>query len=70
MFTNQHGKPAPVRYLATDMAIEVAVSTAHEAQAIERFAKANGFACPAPQDARPVYHCIARTHPNGEVLWA
>ena len=63
-------RPAPVRYLAPDMAIEVSVKDEHEAKAVKDFAMANGFEVPAPPEARPVYHCTARTHANAEVLWA
>lgn len=61
--------PASVRYLLPNMAVDVAVSDAVQAQAVEAFALENGFEVPAPAEARPVYHCIARTHENGDVLW-
>lgn len=62
--------PADVSYQASDCAVKVRVTDLHQAQAIQAFAAANGFAFPAPPNARPVYFCSAKTHTNGEVLWA
>ena len=62
--------PADVTYKASDCAVAVRVTDMHQAEAVETFARQNQFACPAPSDARPVYHCAAKTHPNREVLWA
>lgn len=61
--------PQSVRYHASDCAVEVACATSAEADAVRAFAAASKFACPAPAEARPVYHCRAKTHANGEVLW-
>jgi hypothetical protein len=49
--------------------IAVHCATKGEVDAVTGFATANGFKTPAPEHARPVYHCNAKTHPNGEVLW-
>ena len=62
--------PAEVTYQASDCAVAVRVSDLNQARAVEDFARHQQFACPAPSDARPVYRCAAKTHPNGEVLWA
>lgn len=62
--------PADVTYRASDCAVAVRVTDLHQAKAVQSFAQQNNFACPAPSDVRPVYHCSAKTHPNSEVLWA
>ena len=49
--------------------IAVHCATKGEVEAVTGFATAMGFTSPAPEKARPVYHCNAKTHPNGEVLW-
>jgi hypothetical protein len=61
--------PQSVRYQASDCVVEVTCKTAYEADAVRQFASQSGFSCPAPAEARPVYHCRAKTHDNGEVLW-
>lgn len=58
-----------VSYLSPGMAVRVTVHSREEAAAVKLFANASSYECPAPADARPVYHCSARTHANGEVLW-
>ncbi len=60
---------AIVSYSGTDCVIQVHCATSGKIAAVERFARASGFACPAPKDLRPVLACHATTHPNGEVLW-
>jgi hypothetical protein len=62
--------PADVTYCASDGAIAVRVNDMHQAMAVQAFAQKHNFAFPAPSDARPVFHCSAKTHPNSEVLWA
>lgn len=69
MPTPQPVVPDHVRYLSPGMVVHVTVHSREEVAAVEQFAKASDFECPAPADARPVYHCSARTHANGEVLW-
>jgi len=58
-----------VSYQLASMVVQVKVHSCEEVAAVEAFAHQGGFACPAPSAARPVYHCTAKTHPNGEVLW-
>lgn len=58
-----------VSYHSTTMVVQVKVHSNKESEAVKAFALQGGFACPAPAAARPVYHCTAKTHPNGEVLW-
>jgi hypothetical protein len=62
--------PTDITYQATDCVVAVRVIDHVQAAAVESFAKANDFACPASPHVRPVYHCSAKTHPNDEVLWA
>lgn len=62
--------PASITYRATDCVVAVRVLDQVQAAAVESFARANNFACPASPHDRPVYHCSAKTHPNDEVLWA
>lgn len=72
-----HSTPAPgasicpvtVTYKATDMVVAVRCTDETQRQAVMKFAADARFACPADAQARPVYYCNARTHPNGEVLW-
>lgn len=59
-----------ISYLIPGMAVEVKVHSDFEAHAVREFATINGYPCPAPKAARPVYWCVAKTHPNNEVLWA
>lgn len=61
--------PVAVTYQTADHAVIVQCSTVQEQNAVRQFAKDGGFACPAPVASRPQYHCIAKTHPGGEVLW-
>lgn len=58
-----------VSYLLSNMAVTVQCHSQAEQDAVKRFAKEGGFACPAPAGSRPVYACIAKTHPGGEILW-
>lgn len=58
-----------VTYMLSNMAVSVQCHSIDEQDAVKSFAEKGGFACPAPTEARPVYHCTAKTHPGGEVLW-
>jgi hypothetical protein len=58
-----------VRYQAADMVIAVCCQDEAQAKAVRTFAAANGFACPAPQAAKPMHFATAKTHGNGEVRW-
>ncbi len=58
-----------VTYQLSNMAVSVQCHSENEQDAVKGFAEKGGFACPAPSEARPVYHCTAKTHPSGEVLW-
>ncbi len=55
--------------VSTACVIAVNCKTQGEADAVSQFAKEQGFTSPAPERAKPVHHCNATTHPNGEVLW-
>lgn len=59
----------PVTYLLSNMAVTVQCQSAHQQTAVKLFAKNGGFECPAPARSQPVYHCVAKTHPTGEVIW-
>lgn len=58
-----------VTYVVSQSVVAVHCATKSEADAVTAFATASAFTTPAPANARPVYHCHAKTHPNGEVLW-
>lgn len=62
--------PAEITYRASDCAVSVRVIDEIQAAAVVEFARKNHFEHPAPGTVRPVYHCAAKTHANGEVLWA
>lgn len=71
--SSQATQPSHVEYLVDQSVIRVLVSDAHQRQAVESFARSNGFTCPVqrqPFDRLNVYICSAKTHPNNEVLWA
>ncbi|MDO8277290.1 MAG: hypothetical protein Q7T63_04085 [Burkholderiaceae bacterium] len=67
--SDQPTKEPVVTYVVSQCVIAVHCATKAEADAVTAFATAGSFTTPAPANARPVYHCHAKTHPNGEVLW-
>lgn len=67
--TTAQVQPVSITYQLSNMMVAVQCSTQNEQDAVKRFAAEGGFPCPAPELTRPVYHCSAKTHPLGEILW-